>query len=198
MNPRTRRLQSDFDLVRTVFSGHPHVRVNPLGFERPPESYVVEYRIRGLRLDGEQPVVVEEHEVEFMLPRRYPAEKPYIVPKTQVFHPNIKEYVCIADYWAAETTLADIIAKVGDMIQWRIYNLESPLDPKFAAKWARDNESLDLFPIGNVELGVGEVEIQVLEDAGVRESEDISSLATNARPDATGVDEDDQFTVELK
>jgi hypothetical protein len=54
MNPRLRRLQADFELIRDVFSGHPHVRVEPLGSRLPPETYRIEYRLRGLRLVGEQ------------------------------------------------------------------------------------------------------------------------------------------------
>jgi hypothetical protein len=111
-------------------------------------------------LVGEQPEHVETHTVELMLPRDYPREKPYAVPLTSVFHPNIKEYVCIADYWAAGTTLVDVIAKMGDMIQWRIYNVASPLDG-IAARWASQNEHSGLFPVGNVDLGVADVDIAV-------------------------------------
>ncbi|HEX8206567.1 MAG TPA: hypothetical protein VF587_10960 [Solirubrobacteraceae bacterium] len=160
MNPRLRRLQSDYDHVREVFSGHPHVSVEPLGTRRPPESYRIAYRLRGLYLNGEQPDYREEHEVEIMLPRAYPAEKPYVVPLAPIFHPNIRDYFCIADYWAAGTTLVDVIAKIGDMIQWRVYNPASPLDA-IAARWASENEPIGLFPIGNVDLGVADVEIEL-------------------------------------
>ena len=156
MNPRLRRLQSDFDLVREVFSGHPNVRVEPVGSRLPPETYMIEYRLRGLFLNGEQPDYREVHQVELMLPRRYPAERPYAVPKTPIFHPNIREYFCIADYWAAGTTLVDVIAKMGDMIQWRIYNVASPLDG-IAARWASQQEGTGILPIGNVDLGVGRI-----------------------------------------
>ena len=92
MNPRLRRLQSDFQLIREVFSGHPHVSVNPVGSRLPPEKYSIEYRLRGLYLNGQQPEIRDVHQVELMLPRRYPTEQPYAVPKTPIFHPNIREY----------------------------------------------------------------------------------------------------------
>jgi hypothetical protein len=44
------------------------------------------------------------------------------------------------------------------MIQYRSYNPKSPLDAT-AAYWAEQNESL--FPIGNVELGRPELEIDL-------------------------------------
>jgi len=158
MNPRLRRLQSDYDAVREAFSGHPHVAVQPRGTRRPPESYLVSFRLTGLWLDGEQPDYRDEHEVELMLPRGYPAEKPYCVPLTPVFHPNVRDYFCIADYWAAGTTLVDVIVKLGDMLQWRIYNPASPLDA-IAAKWAVEQEPSGLFPVGDVDLGLPDVQV---------------------------------------
>ena len=160
MNPRLRRLQSDYDLVREVFSGHPHVNIEPIGSRLPPESYRVEFRLRGLYLNGDQPDYRDVHRAEIMLPRHYPAEKPYVVPLAPIFHPNIRDYFCIADYWAAGTTLADVVAKLGDMIQWRVYNPASPLDA-IAAKWAIEQESTGLFPIGNVDLGVADFDVEV-------------------------------------
>lgn len=161
VNPRLRRLQADFEHVRDVYSGHPHVQITPLGDRLPPESYRVVYKLRGLSLDGDQPQVGEVHPVEIMLPLKYPAEKPYAVPLEPIFHPNIREYFCIADYWAAGTTLVDVIAKMGDMIQWRIYNPASPLDA-IAARWAVEQEPNGLFPIGNVNLGVADFDITLV------------------------------------
>ncbi len=160
MNPRLRRLQSDYELVREVFSGHPHVSIEPLDGRLPPEGYRVQFRLRGLYLNGDQPDYRELHSAEIVLPRHYPAEKPYVVPLVPIFHPNIRDYFCIADYWAAGTTLADVVVKLGDMIQWRVYNPASPLDA-IAAKWAVEQEPTGLFPIGNVDLGVPDFAVEV-------------------------------------
>ncbi len=83
-----------------------------------------------------------------------------MVPLEPIFHPNIRDYFCIADYWAAGTTLADVIVKLGDMIQWRVYNTASPLDA-IAARWAAEQEYSGIFPIGNVDLGVADFEIAI-------------------------------------
>lgn len=154
--PRLRRLAADYEAVRAEFSGHPNVHVVPLGPQRPPEAYRVTFRVRGLRLDGTQPVAVDSHDVEVRLPIGYPREKPLCTPLTPVFHPNIKEYYCLQDYWAAGQALADTIAKIADMIQYRVYNTASPLDA-LAARWASQNANL--FPLGNVTLGTPEVAI---------------------------------------
>ena len=154
--PRLRRLAADYEAVRAEFSGHPHVHVEPLGPHRPPEAYRVTLRVRGLRLEGNQPRPVDEHQLEIRLPASYPREKPQCTPLTPVFHPNIKEYFCIQDYWAAGQSLVDTIAKISDMIQFRIYNPASPLDA-LAARWASQNTNL--FPLGNVSLGTPEVTI---------------------------------------
>jgi ubiquitin-protein ligase len=164
MNPRLRRLQADYELVREMFSGHPHVFIEPVGGRLPPESYRVEFRLRGLYLKGNRPDYRDLHTVEIMLPRSYPAVKPYVVPLAPIFHPNIREFFCIADHWAAGTTLADVVAKLGDMIQWRVYNAASPLDP-IAARWAIEQEPTGLFPIDDVELGVADVDVKVVTEA---------------------------------
>lgn len=160
--PRLRRLAADYESVRAEFSGHPHVQIAPIGSARPSEAYRITYRVRGLRLDGDRPVTVDHHEVEVRLPLGYPREKPICTPLTPVFHPNIKGYYCIQDYWAAGQPLADTIVKIADMLQFRIYNPASPLDAT-AAQWARANAHL--FPIGHVDLGRPELDIRI---GGVR------------------------------
>ncbi|MCO5316326.1 MAG: ubiquitin-conjugating enzyme E2 [Solirubrobacterales bacterium] len=168
MNPRLRRLQADYTQVRELYSGHPRVEIEPVGSRLPPETYRIRYRLDGLRLEGERPGNLEtdrvrvasadEHEVELLLPRRYPAEKPYAAPKSPIFHPNVREYYCLVDdeNWAPSTRLVDLIAKIGDMIQYRDYNLASPLDP-LAARWTLTQEGTGRFPVGNVGLGVEEI-----------------------------------------
>lgn len=161
--PRLRRLAADFEAIRAEFSGHPLVSVRPLGPPRPPEAYRVTYRVRGLRLDGDQPRIVDEHEVEIRLPASYPRGKPLCVPVTPVFHPNVRDYYCIQDYWAAGQPLADTIVKIGDMIQYRTYNLASPLDIT-AAQWASDYR--ELLPVGEVSLGAPEIGVSLRPTSG--------------------------------
>jgi ubiquitin-protein ligase len=157
MNPRQRRLMADFAGLKSEFAGHPHIQVEPIGVV-PPETYRITYRVRGLRLDGEQPITVDEHVCEIRLPLGYPREQPYIVPITPVFHPNISSHYCVGDYWSAGQPLPDIVRKIGDMLQYRVYNVKSPLDA-VAALWATENEAL--LPIGDIQLGLPEIDVEL-------------------------------------
>jgi ubiquitin-protein ligase len=179
--PRLRRLAADYEAVRAEFSGHPHVHVEPIGPARPPEAYRLTLRVRGLRLNGNQPVSVDEHQLEIRLPMSYPREKPLCTPLTPVFHPNIKDYYCIQDYWAAGQTLVDTIAKISDMIQYKVYNPASPLDA-LAARWATQNSGL--FPLGHVSLGTPEVTITIgsRADRAVKAAPSVAAAAGAALP----------------
>jgi len=46
------------------------------------------------------------------------------------------------------------------MIQWRIYNVRSPLDA-IAARWAVEQEPTGIFPLGNVDLGVPDFDVEI-------------------------------------
>lgn len=158
--PRLRRLAADFESLRASYSGHPHVRVVPIGPLRPPERYRVTYDgLSGVtgRDDDGRPQLSDTHEIEIVLPLRYPRERPLVRPVTPLFHPNVTfDAFCLQDHWAAEQSLGDIVAKVADMIQFRVYNPQSPLDID-AARWATANPAL--FPIGNVSVALPDVEI---------------------------------------
>lgn len=202
LNPRQRRLVADYEAVRAEFAGHPHVRVDPIG-HRPPEAYRVTYKLDGLRLDGDQPVVASEHVVELRLPLGYPREQPLATPETPIFHPNVSTNYCIGDYWAAGQPLVDIIAKIGDMIQYRTYNVKSPLDA-VAARWVAENETL--FPIGTTELGSPEIEIEIKTkapeldadaDADAEES-DLDGAEAEAEADAETQPPEAEFEISLK
>lgn len=157
VSPRLRRLTADYQLVRTEFSGHPYIDVQPAG-GYPPERYLITYHVKGVEaLDrNEMPILRNEHVADIYLHRGYPREKPKCVLRTPIFHPNFGSYICIADHWAPGETLADIIVHIGQMIQYDSYNPDSPLDG-VAARWARRHEHL--FPVGTEPLYQPEVDI---------------------------------------
>lgn len=167
LSPRQRRLLADYEAVRAEFSGHEYVRVDPIGHV-PPEAYRITYKIKGLKLDHDQPVVADEHVVDLRLPLGYPREQPLATPLTPIFHPNIAATYCIGDYWSAGQPLIDIIKKMGDMIQFRVINVGSPMNA-VAARWAAENESL--FPIGDVDLGAADFDIEIRPSSSQRASE---------------------------
>lgn len=163
MHPRARRLMADAELMRTEFAGHPYITVEPMGWE-PPEQYRVTYHLLGVRTDetSGQPVTADTHVIVISLPAAYPREKPYSTAQTPVFHPNFGpkagDEICIGDYWTPSQTLADIVVKVGEMLQFREYNVRSPLNA-VAARWVAENESI--FPIGDIGLYQAEPEISL-------------------------------------
>jgi ubiquitin-protein ligase len=165
MNPRQRRLTADAEMMRSEFAGHPNVTVEPLGWE-PPERYRVHLRLPTVRIDDAtgQPAVAHDTSIVVTLPAGYPREKPLCTTETPVFHPNIGgragDEICIADYWVPSQTLVDIVAKIGSMLQYQLYNVKSPLNA-IAAQWVIDNP--DAFPIGDVQLFQAEPAVEVLD-----------------------------------
>ena len=136
LSPRQRRLVSDERLLREAFASFPLIEV----VERvgtPPERYVIEYHIRGIeRLEGTAPVYRDSHRVSIELPGTYPRTPPLCRMLTPVFHPNIEPAViCIGDHWTAAERLCDLVVRIGEMIAYQSYNIQSPLDGE-AAMWA--------------------------------------------------------------
>lgn len=78
--------------------------------------------------------------------------------RTEIFHPNFGTWVCIGDYWAAGETLFDVIVQIGNMIQYRNYNIKSPLNAR-AARWAAENTHR--FPISNVDLYQPDPDVEI-------------------------------------
>lgn len=145
---------ADAELMRTEFAGHPHVTVEPIGWD-PPESYRVTFNLPSASIDPRsgQPAVTWQHRVVIQLPANYPREKPYCTTETSVCHPNfgphIGDEICIGDYWTPAQTLVDIVVKIGEMLQFQTYNVKSPLNA-LAAQWVEQNEAT--FPLGQIQL----------------------------------------------
>ncbi|MGN0880342.1 MAG: ubiquitin-conjugating enzyme E2 [Oligosphaeraceae bacterium] len=150
LSPRQRRLVSDERLLREAFASFPLIEV----VERvgtPPERYVIEYHIRGIeRLEGTAPVYRDSHRVSIELPGTYPRTPPLCRMLTPVFHPNIEpSVICIGDHWTAAERLCDLVVRIGEMIAYQSYNIQSPLDGE-AAMWADLHQ--EMLPIDNRSL----------------------------------------------
>ncbi|MBS1518708.1 MAG: hypothetical protein JSS91_11530 [Bacteroidetes bacterium] len=166
MSPRQRRLVSDFRKMKEEFSNHPFISFEYDPESLPPDRYVVTFKnVKGLKLSdsgsGQKELeYISEHQIEIYLHADYPRLKPQSYILTKIFHPNFRmaspNDICIGDYWASGETLVDIIYQVGEMITYKTFNVTSPLNG-IAAKWAKENS--EIFPIDNVNLRQGEVEI---------------------------------------
>lgn len=159
MNPRLRRLESDYKSLTLEFSRHPSIEIEPIS-GNPPEKYLVTYKVKGYKMDEKlgKPTLTNRHQVEVYLHAAYPREKPKCQMKTSIFHPNFRYQVCIGDFWGAGERLTDIIIQIGDMIQYKNYNPKSPLNIE-ASRWAKANQHR--FPADNVDLWQPEPEINV-------------------------------------
>ncbi len=179
MNPRLRRLRSDHEALVTSFAGHPAVRVIPVG-PIPPERYRIVYSVPSLTLSPDRrPTRTSQTIVDIYLPPGYPREKPYLTTLAPVFHPNFGAHICIADYWSPSQALLEIVIQVGDMLQWRTYNVRSPLNA-VAGNWARENTHQ--LPVGNVDVMPLDDDIVLLEGQAPIELIDGHAIAQEKEP----------------
>ncbi len=136
---RLRRLQADYEKLRTFLAQQPRIRlIQAQG--TPPERYQLEFQIKGLREVDEQLQTVANHIVEISLPLSYPRLPPQCRMLTPVFHPNIAPHaICIGDHWSAGEPLWSMVARIGEMIAYQSYNTKSPLNGE-AARWVEANQ----------------------------------------------------------
>jgi ubiquitin-protein ligase len=133
---RTRRLLADAEQMRLAFGPSALIRIESSDGD-PPDFYRVEYQVDGLARgpDG-KPVPRDRHLVEIQLTSEYPRVAPRCKVVTPIFHPNIDPTtVCVGDHWAAGERLVDLVVRIGEMIAYQAYNIQSPLDGE-AAMWA--------------------------------------------------------------
>lgn len=170
MSPRQRRIQADFEKLKNEFYNHPYIKLiyDDSDGNIPERYFVIFKNISGIKLNPdstrENKIIekINEHKIEIYLHIDYPKVKPQCYMLTDIFHPNFRmaspNDICIGDFWAPGETLVDIIYQICEMIQFKNYNVTSPLNG-VAAKWARENENL--FPIDNKEIRSGEIEIEL-------------------------------------
>jgi ubiquitin-protein ligase len=114
----------------------------------PPNKYVIIYRCKGMVPGrfGSEPSIKEYHEVGIDLSAGYPLSSPIVDLRTPIYHPNVKGHtLCYGNYgWTPAKKLDDFVLWIGNVIVYRHYDLDSPLDYE-AAAWASKNEHL--FPL---------------------------------------------------
>lgn len=154
MNPRRMtRLKSDYEEIKRTFGKDDFVDIVAVG-PAPAEKYRIVYKVPTFHLDQNgSPVPVSTTVVDIELPMEYPKIAP--VAKTVsdvVFHPNFNATkICLMDYWHPAAQMVDLIREIGDMLQWKKFNVRAPLNA-FAVDWGQNNQTK--FPLSNIELGV--------------------------------------------
>ena len=139
---RTRRLMADAQHMAEAFRNSPIIRIMETQGE-PPDLYRVEYHVNSLGPtdDPESPEPRDVHQVEIQLTADYPRVSPKCKMLTPVYHPNIDpSHICVGDHWAAGERLVDLVIRIGEMLAYQAYNIQSPLDAH-AAMWADLNPS---------------------------------------------------------
>jgi len=158
MTPRLRRLENDFAEMVERFAQDPYVDVIPVG-PAPAQQYQIVYKVPSLRrLLNNELREVPQTVVNLFLPAGYPREKPYAETVEEVFHPNFGRYICIADFWSPAQSLSDIVVLIGEMLQWKKFNIRSPLNA-IAAEWSVEHPQE--IPLSNIEIGVKQINVEV-------------------------------------
>jgi ubiquitin-protein ligase len=200
MSVRLRRLQSEYERLKFLFGGHERIRIiEAIG--RPPERYIVEFRVRGLVEEAGQIIERDTHSAEITLGPDFPRRMPRCVMLSPVFHPNIDHLaICTEDIGSAGQKLDRTIIFIGEMISFQAYNLQSPRNGD-AARWTRENagrlplETVDLFPPllmdTSVEMSIAVKaagETALIERELARKCTNCGSPAGSAGPCPTGHD----------
>jgi ubiquitin-protein ligase len=133
-------LRNEYNEVLRRFRDHARVKIAVTG--KPPTVYKVTYHLRGLvgRAGGELQFA-DRHEVTITVPQDYPHSQPQARMETPAYHPNIAlpgGRVCIGDDYFTSTGIADVIARVGNYLQYREVGLAKPY-PQEPADWVRSN-----------------------------------------------------------
>ncbi len=146
MDIRERRLRNEYQLVRELVNRSELIQVLATEGD-PPEKYLIRFTCIGVeKIDSYgNPVLRDVHEVRVYLHAEYPLKQPQLRWQTPIFHPNIHVTgaVCIGAWWAAKT-LDELLLTLGEMIQYKNYEPNDPMNSR-AASWAKRNRKL--FPI---------------------------------------------------
>lgn len=152
MNPKERRLQSDFEKVKKLCneSGNTLRLVKNKGY--PPSTYEIEYHCPSLVINNLGEIAIRHvHRVEINLGINYPLEKPTANMLTPVFNPHIFSHnaICLGVVWSAAETLDVLILRIGALLQLdpRVLDENSPANTQ-ANLWVKANKNK--IPLGNI------------------------------------------------
>ncbi|MEM3085785.1 MAG: EsaB/YukD family protein [Halobacteria archaeon] len=142
-SPRLRRLKNE--RLRLGRLRSPLVTFRTGG--DPPDEYRVEFLCTGLAKSDGKMERRGRHEAHILLPADYPVRPPEVRWLTPLFHPNIlgsdhpyhPGKVCLGP-WTPAQFLDDVVVRLAEMVQFKDYGLQSPLNPE-AAVWAKEHEA---------------------------------------------------------
>jgi ubiquitin-protein ligase len=138
--PRDRRLLSDLRQMEEL-AARGQLTFRTEG--NPPELYHVMVSAPGLALSDGALAVRQLHRFDAYLHRDYPRRPPVVTWQTPVFHPNLlgperNGGVCIGS-WSASESLADLCARLCDLVTYRSLNPGDALNAD-AGAWALEHD----------------------------------------------------------
>lgn len=143
---RERRLRNEEVQVRELVNRSEFIQILTTEGD-PPEKYRIRFTCRGVEKINAygQPVFRDVHDVTVYLHAEYPLKQPQLKWHTPIFHPNIHVTgaVCIGAWWPAKT-IDELLLTLGEMVQYRNFDPNDPMNSK-AAAWAKRNTHL--FPV---------------------------------------------------
>jgi hypothetical protein len=104
----------------------------------PPETYELMLNTASLVRVADGGLSVRQvHRCTVYLHDEYPRRPPVVTWSTPIFHPNIlgperNGGVCIGS-WSAGESLADLVRRLLDLVSYRSFNADEPLDREAAA-----------------------------------------------------------------
>jgi len=124
-----RRLAAEYDKVMRRFGRHPNLTIEVPS--HPPRVYTVIFRLKGpIERDANGELrFAQEHRLRITIPEGYPVTAlPQAEMLTPAYHPNISSgrKVCIGSNYFTTETIADVIAKVGNYLQYREVGFANP------------------------------------------------------------------------
>lgn len=151
MSPRDRRLAVDLaQMTELTDRGELTFRVSG----NPPDRYEAMFSVPGLARDEAGRLTVRRlHRCEIYLHREYPRRPPVVTWQTPIFHPNIlpparNGGVCLGS-WSPSEGLADVCARLVELVSYRDFNAGDALDVE-AAAWVRAHDVRPGTPVADL------------------------------------------------
>lgn len=153
ISSRDRRLITDFQKICVLNKSSSLIDIQSTDLTK--ERYTVTYSCKGImKVENKtEPIFANNHKMEIYLHKLYPRRPPQLKWVTDIFHPNILSGsqnggVCIGGWTPAET-LDKLIIRIGEMVQYKSYNIQDVLNLE-ASEWVILNK--DKLPVDKARI----------------------------------------------
>jgi ubiquitin-protein ligase len=120
------RLKNEYEDLQEIAERSPYIEILDTDGRNPPEEYEIKLICKGIsKLDSDKnPVYTHEHKLRFLIPAKFPTDRPLLSMITPVWHPNIASNGNI-DYgdWGIHSRspsmkISDLIIRVIEIIRY--------------------------------------------------------------------------------